>query len=353
MPQGCREFRVSNDARDDVPELRRRLAEEGYLFFRKLVNPDKVMSLRKDITRVLREVGWLVPDADPMDGIADVSAKCTEGDLPYNTSYHKVYKLESFHRFPHDPELVGMVEKLIGRRAIPLPGHKARIWFPRFTEHTTPLHQDFVHYQGSLQAITCWMPVGDCPVALGPLAVLPGSHKVKRVLSHHFSLGAGGLIIDLDEQFKAHPELDVQWLTTDFGAGDALFFPALTIHKALPNVTEDRIRVSLDNRYEGEGDNIAAHMLEPHMNDILPISWEEVYKDWKSDDLKYYWRKIPHRAIPKYAGYSQKGFAEALELARTGDTRAILALRRTVRIHPESDDARAAKTVLEEIGAPG
>jgi len=350
VAQACKEFRVSNDARGDVPELRRRLTEEGYLFFRKLVNPDKVMSLRRDITRVLREVGWLVADADPMDGIADVSAKCTEGDLPYNTSYHKVYKLESFHRLPHDPALVGMVEKLMGRRAIPLPGHKARIWFPKFTEHTTPLHQDFVHYQGSLQALTCWMPVGDCPVPLGPLAVLPGSHKVKKVLSHHFSLGAGGLIIDLDEQVATHPELDVPWVTTDFEAGDVLFFPALTIHRALPNVTEDRIRISLDNRYEGEGDNIAAHMLTPHMTDILPISWEEVYKDWKSDDLKYYWKKINHRAIPKYDGYAQKGFAEALELARTGDKRAILALRRTVRVHPESDDARAARAVLEEIG---
>jgi hypothetical protein len=351
MVQGCKEFRVSNDARDDVPELRRRLAEDGYLFFRKLMNPDKIMALRKDMTRALRDGGWLVADADPMDGIADVSAKCTEGDLHYSPVYHKVYKLESFHRLPHEPEFMDLVEKLMGRRAIPLPGKKARIWFPKFTEHTTPLHQDFVHYQGSLQTLTCWHPVGDCPIELGPLAVLPGSHKVKKVLRHHFSLGAGGLIIDLEEQYRAHPELDVPWLTTNFEAGDALFFPALTVHKALPNVTEDRMRISLDNRYQGEGDNIAAHMLEPHLNDIIPISWEEVYKDWKTDDLKYYWRNIRHRRIPRYTGYMEKGFAEALELARTHDKRAILALRRTVKASPASDDAKKAKAVLDEIEA--
>ena len=88
------------------------------------MNPDKVMALRKDMTRVLRAAGWLVADADPMDGIADVSARCTEGDIGYNTVYHQVYKLESFHRLPHEPALVGMVEKLMGRKAIPLPGQE-------------------------------------------------------------------------------------------------------------------------------------------------------------------------------------------------------------------------------------
>ena len=37
-----------------------------------------------------------------------------------------------------------------------------------------------------------WSPVGECPIELGPLAVLPGSHKIGRVREHHFSLGAGG-----------------------------------------------------------------------------------------------------------------------------------------------------------------
>ena len=31
---------------------------------------------------------------------------------------------------------------------IPQPQKVARLWFPKFTEHTTPIHQDFVHFQG-------------------------------------------------------------------------------------------------------------------------------------------------------------------------------------------------------------
>lgn len=351
MAQEWQEFKTS-DARLDAEELRQRMAEDGYLFFRKLVNPDQMISLRRDIMTILQRAGWLVAGTDPLDGIVDISRRCTEGDAPYSPVYHTVYRLESFHRLPHDPALVSMVEKIMDARTIPVPGHKARIWFPKFREHTTPTHQDFVHYQGSLQAITCWTPVGDCPIELGPLAVLPKSHTVKKVLPHHFALGAGALIIKVDEEKKKFPQLDIPWHTTNFEVGDVLFFPALTVHRAFPNLTEDRLRVSLDNRYQREGDKIASHMLTPHLNDISPLTWEEVYKDWKSDDLKYYWRKRNHRVVQKYNGYAAKGFAEAQELARHGDDRGILTMRRTIRMCPDSEDARAARKVLEEIGVP-
>ena len=351
MAAGLQEFRVSNDALLDAEELRRRMAEEGYLFFRRLVDPDVMLSLRREVMGILKNHGWLCAGTDPMDGIVDLSKRCTEGDVPYAAPYHDVYKLESFHRLPHCQEIVSTVERIMGTRTIPVPGHKARIWFPKFKEHTTPTHQDFVHYQGSLQAITCWTPVGDCPIDLGPLAVLPKSHTVKKVLPHHFSLGAGGLIIRVEDEVQKFPVLDVPWHSTSFAVGDVLFFPALTIHRALPNLTEDRLRVSLDNRYQREGDNIAAHMLTPHMSDMYPITWDEIYKDWKTDDLKYYWRRMKHREIAKFTGYSEKGFAEATELARHKDKHALLAMKRVVTLHPASEQAETARKVLEEVGA--
>jgi len=193
-----------------------------------------------------------------------------------------------------------------------------------------------VHYQGSTGTLTCWAPVGDCPIELGPLAVLPGSHKVRKVLPHHFSLGAGGLIIDLSQETPRHPELDKPWLSTNFEVGDTLFFPALTVHKALPNVTADRMRISLDNRYEAVGSRIAEHMLVPHMTDVSPLSWEEVYAGWKRDDLKYYWTRVEFKKIRRYWGYAQKGFAEALELARQQDKRGIRGAPSSSTIWPDA-----------------
>ena len=47
------EFKVSNDALDDVEELRRRIDEDGYLFFRQLQDPGKLLALRREMLRVM------------------------------------------------------------------------------------------------------------------------------------------------------------------------------------------------------------------------------------------------------------------------------------------------------------
>ncbi len=285
-----------------------------------------------------------------MDGIADVARRCTEGDTEYHAVYHRVQRLESFHACPHRPELTSMVSTLLGAPCIPIPQKIARIWFPQYTEHTTPIHQDFVHFQGSLETLTAWSPLGDCPRELGGLAVLPGSHKLHKVLTHHFALGAGGLSVDVPGEARRHPALAVSWHTTDYEPGDTLFFPALTLHKALPNVTRDRLRVSLDNRYTVVGGRIADHMLTPHLSDGTPLDWDAVYTDWKSGELKYYWKQIPFKTTRRWMGYGEKGFAEALERARRGDERAVLALRRVVRLKPDSPEAFSARAALQEAG---
>ena len=106
-----------------------------------------------------------------------------------------------------------MIARIAGKPILPHPQKIARLWFPQYTEHTTPIHQDYVHFQGSFDTWTAWAPVGDCPAELGGLAVIPGSHKVNRVLDHHFSLGAGGLSVETEH-------MDGAWHTTDYEAGD-------------------------------------------------------------------------------------------------------------------------------------
>ena len=342
MAEVLKELRVSNDAMHDPETLRYRISEEGYLFFKRLQDPDKLWALRREMLTTLQAGGWLVAGTDPMDGIADISRQCTEGDSEYTDVYHEVYKLEAFHRSGHWHEVVDMVEKIVGREVLPHPQKIARLWFPKYTAHTTPVHQDFVHFQGNFQTYTCWAPVGDCPIALGGLAVLPGSHKINKVMDHHFSLGAGSLCVNEDE-------LSGEWHSTDYEVGDTLIFPALTIHKALPNLTEDRLRVSLDNRYQAVDDPIAEHMLEPHLDIFNALKWEHVYQNWESDELKYYWKDRDLRVLPRDFSYGDKGFQEALELARGGDERAILHLNRAIKRDATTELAQRAAAVLQEV----
>ena len=341
MIEQLNEFQISNDALNDEIELRRRINEEGYLFFRKLQNPDRLLKLRQDMLNVINNGGWLDSGSNLIDGIADISQQCTEGDIEYPSVYHEVYKLESFHRAAHWQEVLNIMEKVINGPVLPHPQKVARLWFPQFTQHTTPAHQDFVHFQGSYDTYTCWTPVGDCPRDLGGLAILPGTHKAEIVYDHHFSLGAVGLNVD-EQKVKG------QWLTADYEIGDCLIFHSLTLHKALPNITENKLRISLDNRYQSIENPIAEHQLNPHMAATYPFTWEEVYANWEEKDLQYYWLDKVQKIIPTDKSYIARGFTEALLLAKKGDSRAILKLKRITKLFPNSDEAKLAKEALSD-----
>ncbi len=339
-------FRESNDLLGNGPALRDRMAEEGYLFIRGLMDQDRTMELRRQILTVLQANDWLVPGTELMDGIANVDKRCTEGDLDYADVYYQAYRLELFHRMSHQQEILDVMSAVMdGAETLPHPQKIIRMWFPQYTEHTTPVHQDFVHFQGNFETFTCWSPVGDCPVELGGLAVIPGSHQVDKVLDHHFSLGAGALNVEEDSY-------EGQWHSTDYEPGDCLMFHSLTLHRALPNVTEDRLRISLDNRYTAWQAPVSEHMLTPHLGQHRvdnPHTWEQVYADWseESDDLKYYWERDDLVVIPMDLQYSEGSLTEALELAAQGDPDAQLHLLKAIKRDPTTDVARKAQSILE------
>lgn len=338
------EFRVSNDALQNAEELRRRIVTEGYIFIRRLVRPDPLLELRQHILTVLAESGWLVPGTGVLEGIADVTKKCAEGDPEYLAAYRNVQKLEAVHRFAHRSEIVDLIGQLIDETVLPHPSKVVRLWFPQNTLHTTPAHQDHVHFQGAYATYTCWMPVGDCPLELGPLAVLPGSHVSGNIFEHHFANGAGGLGIDTDT-------LSGDWLSTNFEIGDALIFPSLTVHQALPNLTPNRLRVSLDNRYQAQRQPIAEHQLQPHLARSSGQTWDEVYQEWASKELQYYWKDLSLQVVPSDTTRQERGFAEALELARQGNELARPLLVRIVRREPNTEQARAAAEALRVLDA--
>jgi ectoine hydroxylase-related dioxygenase (phytanoyl-CoA dioxygenase family) len=139
-----------------------------------------------------------------------------------------------------------------------------RITFPNNVTQTTAAHQDHWYIRGTPATYTIWTPLGDCPRELGGLAVLRGSHK-------------GGFIEHRqhpEKKYAGHGLADDQlpdaggagWVAGDFEAGDFLLFHSFTVHKALPNLTPDRLRLSTDNRYQREGDAIADISTGTHYN---------------------------------------------------------------------------------------
>jgi ectoine hydroxylase-related dioxygenase (phytanoyl-CoA dioxygenase family) len=217
-----------------------------------------ILAARRDVLGLCREAGWC--DAD---GTWTGAGPFTEGEKPYMAVYQKVLKLPSFVAVPQDRVFLDIVSKIIGEPAMLHRLRIGRITFPNNVSQTTAPHQDHWYIRGTPATYTIWTPLGDCPTALGGLAVLPGSHK-RGFIEHRLHAGKkyAGHGLD-DDQLPVSPD---SWVGGDFEAGDFLVFHSLTVHKAMPNLTRDRLRLSTDNRYQRAGDEIADVSKKTHYN---------------------------------------------------------------------------------------
>jgi len=295
------EFTVSNDLMTQPEALRARACEDGYLFFRALVAPEALANVRRQILALCAEVGWLRPGTDAEEGLAAPGVAHVEGEAAFNDLYYKhVLRLEDFHALAHHPALIATLDALFGEPTLVHPRNIARIIFPQAAQFTTPAHQDYIHIQGTEETWTAWMPLSDCPQELGSLAVLPGSHR-RGVYPVEKRLGAGGMGINEET-------LPGTWRASDFRVGDVLLFYSLSVHKGLPNVTPDRMRLSVDFRYQGISQPVTEGSLLPHGN---ALTWDEVYADWSSKDWQYYWTRTPLNLVPfTHAFYEAAGREE-------------------------------------------
>lgn len=286
----------------DAERLRARGEQDGYLFFRGLLPAEAVLEVRRDLLGVLAANGWLDATQPLIDGVLDDTAMNAVPEEAMRTDigisargYVQVQQVPSMHRLPHHPALLALYGQLFGEEVFVHPRHIVRVMTSHRSLRPTPPHQDFPLVQGSQNTWTCWFPLGACPKDLGSLAVLRGSHRNGYVPIEPAE-GAGGI----GAQLCAN---ETDWLSTDFAAGDVLTFPAFTIHRALAPASKERVRLSMDIRFQPASDPIEARSLGNHSD----ADWPEIYAGWPPEETQYYWRESAPRLSPWDSSLLQPG----------------------------------------------
>lgn len=259
---------------NDGPAMRERLARDGYLFFHRLIDPAWIMALRREILLVLSRAGWLDPETNIDDARPRLPAR-HEGDDHFWEGYAAVLELEQLHQVPYNDAVLTMMRTLIGEEVLVHPRKMMRIVYPRALDaiSTTLPHQDYRYVQGSADAFTNWIPLGNCPREMGGLRILRGSQEKgnARVIG-----GGGGhrcSAVDVDEH-------DPNWVTVDYQAGDVLVFHSLTVHAGMDNQT-DRLRLSVDCRIQPARDPVSVSETTPPYQPHIP-DWSELARNWAS-----------------------------------------------------------------------
>ena len=259
------------------------MASCGYALLRGVLPAADLSRLLGEITQIFHAEGWTLPGSHPLERMANAAAACTDPDPSFKRVKEKVFNLESFHALAHHTALREVMVMLAGPQLLIHPKPIGRFIFPNCERLVTPAHQDHKAIAGDSESFTAWIPLHDCPAELGPLQILEASH--------HFGLQSTDPKTGHIPKAAAHGG---DWVGGAINEGDVLIFHSLAVHAASLN-TSQQFRISMDCRFQNYGRALNPATL------VFPggeRTWEATYADWRSNDLKYYWKRLPLQFNP-------------------------------------------------------
>jgi ectoine hydroxylase-related dioxygenase (phytanoyl-CoA dioxygenase family) len=213
--------------------LRERMAEDGYVFLRGVIDKDLIAWGEGLYREALAAEDLIDPSVERPVWTGKKSDTWRPCDAIGTEFWHKVVA---------QPELNAIMRDIYDADPVWIPIAAHRSSFP-----TGPLkedqdifsgrHQDSFYSAGMGYTI-CWMPVRDVKKSNGAFAVAQGTNR--RGVLHKDINGDDHSILP-----GVIPEAD--WRSTDFRVGDVLIFDYGTAHAGLPNPS-DEFRLSLDVR---------------------------------------------------------------------------------------------------------
>ncbi len=245
------EYRDSTNLLGQPERLRERLAADGYLLLRGVLDKATVAAARREIFGRLAEVGEVKKPA--VDGIATGTSLRREMQPDLGRFWQSVCEGPALRSVSHGPAIIGLLTGIFGEPAVALDYIALRT---AAKGKSTGLHFDGPYFtRHHDRVLTCWMPLGDVAPVDGPLVVIEGSNRFDDLIEEFrdFDIAVDTTRrADIAEDFGTFAKArGARVLTTHFRPGDVLVFGMFTLHGSLDNGSPiDRIRLSVDVRYQ-------------------------------------------------------------------------------------------------------
>jgi phytanoyl-CoA hydroxylase len=206
--------------------------EEGFLILKELLDPGDFQPLIAELDAVVDRLarqahaeGRLreLYAEEPFERrLARIGEELADPDAFLAQIEGKGHKTAGLFAIMTHPNILDLVESLIGPEILAHPQFNLRAKLPGHAIAVVPWHQDLAYLEADADEtpmVNFWVPLVDAPMEAGAIQVIPGSHR-------------WGLV--------PHERVEFDYL----GLPDS----ALPPHDVVPNLT-DRVRWSLDIRY--------------------------------------------------------------------------------------------------------
>ncbi len=242
----------ANSILDNPDAMRRRLADEAFLFFRGLHDPKLVARARREVLQEIDRQGGIAPDTSLDDAvIADNNGHLPDGTRIGVDEDQVRGGMASLLELVSGEGMLGFFDDLLDGPVRTYTHKWIRIYQPGTA---TDVHYDapYMGRDAPDLVITAWTPLGHISVDMGPIVLVPGSNRLERLKADY---GKEDAIRERSTGYLTNDPLDVidnydlKFATAVFEPGDMLLFTKYILHGSLENTT-DRYRLSTDTRYQ-------------------------------------------------------------------------------------------------------
>jgi len=235
----------------DPPSLRRRFAEDGYLYLKGVLERDAVRAARREVFDRLAAVGEIREPAE--DGIFTGDSRRDALEPDRGRFWRSVSEGLRLRAVSHGAGVAAVLAAVFGE-----PARAQDYLFLRAGPpgRATDLHFDYPFFTRAHDRVcTVWLPLGDVPVSEGPLVVVEGSHRyrdlIDPMIGHDISKNPERRAAFGADAIAFAEQRGTRLLTRDFEAGDFALFGMYTAHGSLDNDSPaGRVRLSCDVRWQ-------------------------------------------------------------------------------------------------------
>lgn len=242
------------------PDQLRKYDSEGYVVLPGLLSDDELAPVRASLSEnvsamadALFAKGLITDKLKNLSfehRLAGLFADLDDGEfLKFGRSWRD--RKPGFFNLMSNPKILDAVESLIGPEIFSNPVYNIRPKVPKVAAGAVPWHQDKSYWPdaNSNPVITVWIPLVDADLENGCLRIAPGTHRTK-VLSYHADTYTGTGYTEVDEDLMEETLAKSEVVAVPVTAGSAILFNDRCLHMSTLNLTKDRVRWSVDLRYQ-------------------------------------------------------------------------------------------------------
>lgn len=281
---------IDRDPELDAAELSRVFNTDGYVIAKGILHQEVLRDVRCELEKLVDLHAEKLTTAGKAESLFDEEPFETRLSCLYKSCLHEAPKVlrEELHGYGFfqlffNPEILKIVEVLLGEEIRLYPNYSARPKLPDWEGTRVLWHQDGGYTEqlktercdsiDALRMVNVWTPLVPAQVENGCMQFIPGTHKlgsVPHIQREHYLEICPAYI---------EPQLD-QTVNIELDPGDVVLFHNLLFHQGLPNRSTS-IRWSLDWRYQDatqptmrkENGHLARSKMHPESTVHSPQHW--------------------------------------------------------------------------------